>query len=71
MTVAVGILPARFFVNRILMTIPVPRCSCLVLYGKNVYHVVIGICDDHIRVITAYVPDEEQWIDTRTRRKKE
>ncbi len=52
------------------MSIPAPRCSCLVLYEKNVYHVVIGICDDHLRVITAYVPDEEQWIDTTNEEEK-
>jgi len=50
---------------------PCPSVLMLGFIRKNVYHVVIGICDDHLRVITAYVPDEEQWIDTRMRRKKE
>ena len=49
---------------------PCPSLLMLGFIGDHVYHVVLGICDDHLRVITAYVPDDEHWIDTRTRRKK-
>jgi hypothetical protein len=30
---------------------------------------VLGICDDHLRVITAYMPDDEHWTDMRRRRR--
>ena len=47
-------------------------CPSLLMLGficDHAYHVVLGFCDDHLRVITAYMPDDEHWIDTRTRRK--
>ncbi|MFV2015063.1 MAG: hypothetical protein ACC656_06530 [Candidatus Heimdallarchaeota archaeon] len=31
-------------------------------------HLVIGNCEDHIRIITIYQPDEKEWIDNRKRR---
>jgi len=34
------------------------------------HHVVLGMCEDHLRVITVYNPDEDQWIDARKRRGK-
>ncbi|WP_292410830.1 MULTISPECIES: DUF4258 domain-containing protein [unclassified Methanoculleus] len=50
---------------------PCPSLLMLGFIRDHAYHVVLGICDDHLRVITAYVPDDEHWIDMRTRRKKE
>jgi len=50
---------------------PCPSILMLGFIGDHAYHVVLGICDDHLRVITAYMPDDEHWIDTRTRREKE
>jgi hypothetical protein len=47
-------------------------CRSVLMLGficDHAYHVLLGICDDHLRVITAYMPDDEHWIDTRTRRK--
>ncbi|MCE7734773.1 MAG: DUF4258 domain-containing protein [Candidatus Heimdallarchaeota archaeon] len=31
-------------------------------------HLVIGNCDDHIRIVTIYEPDEDVWINHRKRR---
>ncbi|WP_332450050.1 DUF4258 domain-containing protein [Methanoculleus sp.] len=50
---------------------PCPSVLMLGFIRADAYHVVIGICDDHLRVITAYMPDVEHWIDTRTRRRRE
>jgi len=49
---------------------PCPSVLMLGFIGDHAYHVVLGICDDHLRVITAYMPDDEHWIDARTRREK-
>ena len=48
---------------------PCPSLLMLGFIRDRAYHVVLGICDDHLRVITAYMPDDEHWIDTRARRK--
>jgi hypothetical protein len=48
---------------------PCPSVLMLGFICDHAYHVVLGFCDDHLRVITAYMPDDEHWIDTRTRRK--
>ena len=48
--------------------------SCLILgYGDadRALHVVCGPKDEYLAIITAYVPDQEQWDDSlKTRRKK-
>jgi len=49
---------------------PCPSLLMLGFIRNHAYHVVLGICDDHLRVITAYMPDDEYWTDVRTRRKK-
>jgi len=48
---------------------PCPSPLMLGFIRDHAYHVVLGICDDHLRVITAYIPDDEHWSDKRTRRK--
>lgn len=48
---------------------PCPSLLMLGFIRDHAYHVVFGVCDDHLRVITAYMPDDEHWIDTRTGRK--
>ncbi|MBP2147183.1 hypothetical protein J2129_002637 [Methanofollis sp. W23] len=50
---------------------PCPSRLMLGFIGDRPYHVVLGICTDHLRVITASMPDDEHWTDTRTRRKRE
>ncbi|MHC1625797.1 MAG: DUF4258 domain-containing protein [Methanoculleaceae archaeon] len=50
---------------------PCPSLLMLGFIRDHAYHVVPGICDDHLRAITAYMPDDEDWIDARTMREKE
>ncbi|WP_067052325.1 DUF4258 domain-containing protein [Methanofollis ethanolicus] len=50
---------------------PCPSLLMLGFIHDNAYHVVLGICQDHLRVITTYMPDEQHWTDTRTRRREE
>lgn len=33
-------------------------------------HVVIGVCDDHLRIITCYYPDDTHWITYNERRRE-
>jgi len=40
----------------------------LVFIDTTAYHTVIGLCQDHIRVITVYIPEEGKWIEYRRRR---
>jgi hypothetical protein len=35
--------------------------------GKSL-HIVLGACDDHVRIVTVYEPDEMQWIQFRKRK---
>lgn len=50
-----------------------PYPSCLV-YGinlnNNIIHIVCGINDDELWIITAYYPDKEKWDDTLKIRKE-
>ena len=48
-------------------------CESVLMLGyinNQPYHLVIGICEDHLRIITAYIPEEENWIEYKIRRKK-
>ena len=47
---------------------PCPSVLMLGYISDKPYHLVVGICDDHLRIITAYTPDELHWIDYRKRR---
>jgi hypothetical protein len=47
---------------------PCPSVLIMGLIGEVAYHTVIAICTDHIRVITVYIPEEDKWIEYRTRR---
>ncbi len=31
-------------------------------------HVVVGICKDQLRVITVYLPNDDEWIDNKVRK---
>ena len=33
------------------------------------YHVVVAQCEDHIRIVTVYKPEEDKWIGYRIRRR--
>ena len=46
-------------------------CPSILLLGKvkkKPIHIVIGICEDHIRIITEYIPSKEKWINYKKRR---
>ena len=47
---------------------PCPSVLMLGYISDQPYHLVVGICEDHLRIITAYTPDESHWIDSRRRR---
>ena len=47
---------------------PCPSVLILGFIDAVAYHIVIALCRDHIRVITVYIPEEDKWIEYRTRR---
>jgi hypothetical protein len=47
---------------------PCPSALILGFINHTAYHVVIGLCTDHLRVITVYIPEDEKWKDYRKRR---
>ena len=47
---------------------PCPSVLIMGLIEAVVYHTVIVVCTDHIRVITVYIPEENKWIEYRKRR---
>lgn len=49
---------------------PCPAVLMLGFIREDAYHVVLGVYEDHLRVITTYSPDDGYWIDVRTRRRE-
>jgi hypothetical protein len=49
---------------------PCPSILMIGFIEAIVYHAVIAVCTDHIRVITVYIPEEDKWIEYRKRRKE-
>ncbi|MDP3563685.1 MAG: DUF4258 domain-containing protein [Methanoregula sp.] len=47
---------------------PCPSVLIMGFIAAVVYHTVVAICTDHIRVITVYIPEENKWIEYRRRR---
>ncbi len=47
---------------------PCPSQLILGQYQGDHLHLVIGICEDHVRLITVYSPDESKWVNYRVRR---
>ena len=48
---------------------PYPSCLILGFSDTNPIHVVCGVSDDELWMITAYYPDEGEWLDdNKTRR---
>ena len=50
---------------------PCPSVLILGYINNQPYHLVVGFCEDHLRIITVYVPDEYHWIEYKIRRKSE
>lgn len=42
---------------------PCPSALLMAFSSGEVYHIVVGQCVDHLRIITIYKPDSEKWID--------
>lgn len=49
---------------------PCPSVLIMGFIDTTAYHTVVGLCEDHIRVITVYIPEDDKWIEYRRRRKK-
>jgi hypothetical protein len=49
---------------------PCPSVLILGYCNEKPFHVVVGQCEDHARVITVYIPDEEYWIEHKKRKRK-
>ncbi|MHA2250499.1 MAG: DUF4258 domain-containing protein [Candidatus Kariarchaeaceae archaeon] len=47
---------------------PCPSQLILGHHKGGYLHIIIGICEDHVRLITIYSPDESKWINYRMRR---
>jgi len=49
---------------------PCPSTLILGFWCKNPYHVVVAQCEDHVRIVTVYHPEEDKWIDYKIRRNR-
>jgi len=47
---------------------PCPSVLMLGFIGTIPYHVVVAECEDHLRLITIYIPEADRWQDYRRRR---
>lgn len=47
---------------------PCPSALILGFINHAVYHVVIAICTNHLRIITVYIPEDGKWTDYRIRK---
>jgi hypothetical protein len=48
---------------------PCPSALILGFIGNSPYHVVVAECEDHVRIVTVYIPEEDKWIKYRIRRR--
>lgn len=48
---------------------PCPSYLLLSSIHSTSLHIVIGMCTDHMRIITCYYPDENEWINYRERKR--
>jgi len=47
---------------------PCPSALVLGFLENTPYHVVVAQCDDHVRIVTVYKPEEDRWIGYKVRR---
>ena len=47
---------------------PCPSVLILSFLNNLPYHIVVAECEDHIRIITIYRPDEDKWRSYKIRR---
>jgi hypothetical protein len=48
---------------------PCPSALIAGIAGWRHCHAVVALCENHLRIVTVYWPEEEEWIDHMTRRK--
>lgn len=47
------------------------RCPAVLMLGEKAgtpHHVVIAICKDRLIIVTVYLPNEDEWINSRRRK---
>ncbi|MCK4937918.1 MAG: DUF4258 domain-containing protein [Methanosarcinales archaeon] len=49
---------------------PCPSALLLGFVYEKPCHVVVAQCDDHMRVVTVYIPEKDKWIGFRIRSDK-
>ena len=49
---------------------PCPSALLLGNLKDSKYHIVLGNCNDHIRIITLYIPSIDQWDNFRIRKSR-
>ena len=47
---------------------PCPSALLLGFLENIPYHVVVAECEDHVRIVTVYIPEEDKWIRYKRRR---
>lgn len=47
---------------------PCPAALILGFISHTAYHVVIAFCQDTLVIVTAYLPEQEDWVDFRVRK---
>ena len=49
---------------------PCPSFLLLGFIDGSPYHLVVATCQDHVRVVTVYIPEENKWNEYRVRKAK-
>jgi hypothetical protein len=48
---------------------PCPSALITGIAGWRYCHAVVALCENHLRIVTVYWPEDEEWIDHMTRRR--
>jgi len=46
---------------------PCPSALLFAFLLETPYHVVFAQCEDHLRIVTVYIPDDKMWVDYKIR----
>ncbi|WP_394356784.1 DUF4258 domain-containing protein [Candidatus Methanocrinis alkalitolerans] len=47
---------------------PCPSALITGAVGLRYCHVVVALCENHLRIVTVYWPEDKEWMDHTTRR---
>jgi hypothetical protein len=47
---------------------PCPSALIMGMLDRQCCHAVVGICKNHLRIVTVYWPGEDEWINGRQRK---